>query len=214
MPRAARLVVPGIPLHVVQRGLNRQPCFFGPIDYIAYLDFLRGSAARFGCQVHAYCLMTNHVHLLVTPDTHDACGRLMKQVGQCHVQRINHRLGRTGTLWEGRFYSSLVNTESYVLACYRYVELNPVRAGMVTTPNEYRWSSYRTNAGIGADDSLVPHPVYLALHSDSGARTALYRELCREGIAESVAEEIRKATRLGCAIGTRRRKRGRPFKAK
>src|SRR5262249_33323002 len=139
MPRIARPVLAGLPLHVVQRGINRQSCFFGDADYEGYLEYLGSLAPSFGCAVHAYCLMTNHVHLLLTPETQTACGLLMKNLGQRYVQTVNRRLDRSGTLWEGRFKSCLVPSESYVLACYRYIELNPVRAGMVCAPEQYRW---------------------------------------------------------------------------
>lgn len=212
MPRTARCVVAGYPLHVVQRGLNRQPCFFEHSDYVAYLRYLAEFSTEFGCAVHAYCLMTNHVHLLLTPRSQNACARLMKKIGQCHVQRINHRLERTGTLWEGRFYSSLVTSDSYALACHRYVDLNPVRAAMVKAPDEYRWSSYSANAGFGSNSILSHHPSYLALHTDREARTRAYRDLCAEQLPDAIAEEIRKATRLGGTVGAERRKRGRPSK--
>jgi putative transposase len=158
MPRTARFVIPDISVHVVQRGHNRNGCFFQEIDYLAYLDDLQAFAARFHCSVHAYCLMTNHVHLLITPHTADACAQLMKNVGQRHVQRINARLQRTGSLWEGRFYSCPVPSERYALACYRYIELNPVGAGMVRHPDEYRWSSYRVNAQGRSHGFVTPIP--------------------------------------------------------
>ena len=154
MPRGARAVLVDHPLHVVQRGINRNACFFADTDYRTYLRYLAEFSTRFSCSVHAYCLMTNHVHLLLTPHTPDACARLMKNLGQCYVQGVNQRLRRTGTLWEGRFHSCLVTAERYVLACYRYIELNPVRAGMVAAPGEYRWSSYRANAEARPDALL------------------------------------------------------------
>jgi putative transposase len=209
MPRAARAVLAGYPLHVVQRGINRDACFFAIVDYEAYLRDLARFAPRYGCTVHAYCLMTNHVHLLVTPDTIDSCSRLMKQVGQCHVQRINSRSRRTGTLWEGRFRSCLVTSDSYVLACYRYIELNPVRAGLVERPDAYRWSSFMANAKA-SPDFVKPHPAFEALSANLIARSEAYRALCLAALPERVLEEIRKATRVGCAIGTRRRGKGRP----
>ena len=129
MPRIARSVLAGLPLHVVQRGINRQQCFFSDTDYAVYLKFLAEFSVRFGCSLHAYCLMTNHIHLLLTPERADACALLMKNLGQRYVQSVNRKLGRTGTLWGGRFKSGLVRSESYVLACYRYIEMNPVRAG-------------------------------------------------------------------------------------
>jgi putative transposase len=206
MPRTARVIFPNCPLHVVQRGINRNDCFFCEDDYRDYLGYLAEFSARFQCSVHAYCLMTNHVHLLLTPRTLDACALLMKNLGQQYVQGVNHRLGRSGTLWEGRYFSGLVTSDSYLLLCYRYVERNPVRAHMVPVPGEYPWSSYRTNAGPRRDEFVTPHPAYRTVGRDA------YRAMCDEEISERALEEIRKATRLGHAIGARRRGRGRPRK--
>jgi putative transposase len=214
MPRTARAVLAGLPLHVVQRGINRQQCFFSESDYLTYFRLLEELSVRFGCLLHAYCLMTNHVHLLLTPETSDSCALLMKNLGQRYVQRVNRQLERTGTLWEGRFKSCLVRSESYVLACYRYIELNPVRAGLVALPGQYRWSSYANNAEGRMGGSLSAHPVYEALGLDVEQRTLAYRRLCETPPQESEIEEIRKATRLGCVTGAKRRGRGRPREAK
>ena len=212
MPRAARCVVAGLPLHVVQRGINRSPCFFRDADYAVYLRFLQAFSTEFVCSVHAYCLMTNHVHLLLTPGASDACALLMKKLGQCYVQYVNHNLHRTGTLWEGRFRSCMVNSDSYVLACYRYIELNPVRAGMVAAPGQYRWSSYRVNAE-GAPDALIQtHSAYNALSAETLERCGVYKRLCESSPPAMVLDEIRKATRLGVLAGAVRRARGRPAK--
>ena len=213
MARAARSVLVGLPLHVVQRGINRHRCFFSDVDYATYLRYLQLFSARFGCLVHAFCLMTNHVHLLMTPQTADACARLMKHLGQCYVQCINKRLSRTGTLWEGRFRSCLVRSDSYILACYRYIELNPVRAGMVAAPGQYRWSSYAVNARGKASDLINLHPAYEALGLDAARRASAYQGLCETALSPFLVEEIRKATRVGCVVGTRRRSRGRPPRA-
>lgn len=210
MPRAARSVVVDLPLHVVQRGINRQPCFFERSDFEAYLRYLHEFSARFACSVHAYCLMTDHVHLLLTPHAPEACARLMKQLGQCHVQRINHRLRRTGTLWEGRFHSCVIDSDSYVLACYRYIELNPVRAGMVDAAGGYEWSSYLANVALASSGMLKPNPAFLALGVNAASRSEAYKALFDSPLHDPQVEEIRKATRVGCAVGTRRRKRGRP----
>lgn len=137
-------------LHLIQRGNNRQACFFANDDYRCHLDWLAESAVRTDCAIHAYVLMTNHVHLLVTPTVADSAGQLMKRLGQRYVQRVNRLYRRSGTLWEGRYRSSLVQDETYALACHRYIELNPVRAGMVDHPRDYPWSSYRAKgAGRG-----------------------------------------------------------------
>jgi putative transposase len=214
MPRVARSVLVDCAMHVVQRGIDRSACFFAEADYRDYLRYLGIFSARFGCSVHAYCLMTNHVHLLVTPHNAEACALLMKNLAQCYVQGVNQRLGRTGTLWEGRFYSCLAPSENHVLACYRYIELNPVLAGMVATPAQYRWSSYAANAQGKGDSLLRSHQAYDGLGLDAERRSRAYREMCDEGVPALLVEEIRKATRVGCVIGTRRRQRGRPPKAK
>jgi putative transposase len=154
--------------------------------------------------------MTNHVHLLVTPHTPDSCAKVIKNVGQRHVQRINSRRKRTGTLWEGRFYSCPVAAERYALACYRYIETNPVRAGMVRRPWDYKWSSYRANGAGERNGLLTPHPAYLALAEDPEMRGLRYRQLCEECLDDATLKDIRKATRGGYAIGSARRPRGRP----
>jgi putative transposase len=210
MPRTARAVVPGIALHVIQRGNNRELCFFRESDRTVYLSYLRRFAPRCGCLVHAYCLMSNHVHLLVTPQTADACGALMKKLGQHYVQYVNRAHGRTGTLWEGRFRSCVAASERYVLACYRYIELNPVRAGIVSHPHEYRWSSHHANARAERDDLLAPHPAYAALADGDAPRRFQYRGLFEEALDARLVDEIRSATRNGRALGAPRIPRGRP----
>lgn len=227
MPRRARLLVPGVPVHVIQRGNNRSACFYADEDYRFYLDHLAEQARKHGCAVHAYCLMTNHVHLLLTPVQAGSLGGLMKALGQRYVQYVNRTYRRSGTLWEGRFRSCLMQDEAYVLACYRYIELNPVRAGMVVHPAEYRWSSYRANAQGEADALLTPHELYLAQALDYEARLAAYRELFRYELDPGLVDEIRQATNGNFALGdsrfiaeieqalgrrARRGKAGRPFK--
>jgi putative transposase len=200
-------------MHVVQRGVNREPCFFRERDYADYLALLAAAGRQWSCSIHAYCLMTNHVHLLVTPHHASACARMMKQVNQRYGQRLNSSKARTGTLWEGRFYSALVDTERYALACYRYIELNPVRAVMVSTPRDYRWSSYRSNAEGRFDPLVTPHLSYLALEAGSERRCSLYRSLFDTALEQSVIDEIRKATRGGYRVGEQRPKRGRRARA-
>ena len=174
MPRRPRIKLAGIPQHIVQRGINREACFFAEEDYHCTLHWLTKSAADWRCAIHAYVLMTNHVHLLVTPETPDGPARLMQSIGRRYVQYMNRSYKRSGSLWEGRYKSSVVQAETYLLACMRYIELNPVRAGMVSDHCLYRWSSYRAN-GLGAhDERLTPHPLYLALAPGTqGRRTVL-----------------------------------------
>ena len=210
MPRTARVVVPGTALHVIERGNNRGRCFFRESDREAYLHYLGRFAPRCGCLVHAYCLMSNHVHLLVTPQTQEACGLLMKHLAQHYVQYVNRTHGRTGTLWEGRFRSCVAASERYVLACYRYIELNPVRAGIVSRPDEYRWSSFRANARGEGDGLLDPHPAYLALSERDAPRQRQYRGLFDSALDPRLIDEIRSATRNGFALGAARIPRGRP----
>ena len=210
MPRGARIVLVDSALHIVQRGINRGPCFFTDADYAAYLSYLGEFAEEFGCLVHAYCLMSNHVHLLVTPRRADGVALLMKQLGQCYVQRVNKKLGRTGTLWEGRFHSCLVRSDRYALACYRYIDLNPVRAAMVDQPARYSWSSYGLNASGEARGMLTAHPAYLALGSDGTQRSRAYQQLCQDPLPMTELEDIRKATSVGCVVGTIRKRKGRP----
>jgi len=196
--------LPQVPLHIIQRGNNRQACFFADEDYRCYLDWLKQSADKFACRIHAYVLMTNHVHLLLSSDKTDAAGALMKSLGQRYVQYVNRTYRRSGTLWEGRFRSCLIQEDSYLLVSQRYVELNPVRAGMVGHPAEYRWSSYRANAQGEADELLTPHPLYQALGPDDLSRQAAYRELFRYALEPGLVDEIRRATNGNYALGDER----------
>lgn len=201
MPRRPRVTLPNVPLHIIQRGNNRQACFIADEDYSFYLDWLKEYAGKAGCQIHAYVLMTNHVHLLLSSATSDGVSTLMKALGQRYVQYVNRTYRRSGTLWEGRFRSCLTQEESYLLACQRYIELNPVRAEMVAHPAEYRWSSYRVNAQ-GEESGLVsPHPLYLALGADAAVRQEAYRELFRYELEPGVVDAIRQATNGNFALG-------------
>jgi putative transposase len=200
MPRGPRLIVPGIALHVVQRGHDRRDCFQHDTDYLVYLTNLRELSARAACDVHAYCLMTNHVHLLVTPANLDSCAKLMRNLGQRYVQYFNRRYQRRGTLWEGRYYSCLVESAPYVIACHRYIERNPVRAGMVPSAGSYRWSSYDGNAGQARNRLLTPHPEYLALAANDVARYAAYQDLFAAGDDPTFLTAIRDATNGGFAL--------------
>jgi putative transposase len=201
MPRPRRLVLPTVPLHVIQRGNNRIPCFACRGDYLVYLDMLRECAYDYGCRLHAYVLMTNHVHLLLSPDDENSPSMLMQRLGQRYVQYFNRRHERTGTLWEGRFRSCPVLDDRYFLICQRYIELNPVRANMVAMPDNYPWSSYRINA-LGEHSSLVkPHIVYMSLHQDAAARCAAYRQICTEALPSHLLDEIRQASNGNRPLG-------------
>lgn len=204
MPRRARLAIPGIPWHIIQRGNNRSACFYADEDYRRYLDTLTELAGKFGCAVHAYVLMTNHVHLLITPERQDSAALLMKHLGQRYVQYVNRSYRRSGTLWEGRFRSCLAQDEQYVLACYRYIELNPVRADMVRHPGDYPWSSYRANGNGRFDKLVTAHEQYRRLGHTDEARQAAYRALFRAHLDQDLVQDIRDATNGNYALGSAR----------
>ena len=201
MPRLPRFILPGVAVHIIQRGNDRAACFRRDGDYLLYLLHLRQLSEQFSCSVHAYCLMTNHVHVLLTPGARDACSELMRNLGQRYVQYFNRTYERTGTLWEGRFRSCLVDTARYALACQRYIERNPLRAKMVAHPGEYPWSSYRAHVGTAPDAWLTPHAEYLALSDEVAARREAYRRLLEADLEPGLAHEIREATHAGRPLG-------------
>jgi len=204
MPRKPRFFLPGIPVHVVQRGNNRQAVFFADDDCRAYLGWLEEACQRYGCEVHAYVLMTNHVHLLMTPCERDSVSRAMQYVGRRYVPYVNSCYRRSGTLWEGRFKACLIDGPDYLLICHRYIELNPVRAGMVALPDQYPWSSYRRNA-LAEEDTLVqPHSLYLGLDQEESKRAAAYRELFRGHLDGQVVNDIRAFLQTGTPMGNDR----------
>jgi putative transposase len=204
MPRRARVSLPGVPLHLIQRSNNRSVCFYADEDYQFYLQHLAEQADKHGCAIHAWCLMTNHVHLLLTPHRAESVGLLMKGLGQRYVQYINRTYRRSGTLWEGRFRSCLVQDDAYLLSCYRYIEVNPVRAGMVEHPAEYRWSSYRANAQAERHLLCKPHPLYIAHGNSPEARASAYRELFRHELDPGLVDQLRAATNGNYAFGNQR----------
>lgn len=204
MPRRARVSVPGIPWHIIQRGNNRSPCFYADKDYHKYLDTLGEQAKKFRCDIHAYVLMTNHVHLLLTPWEENSAALLMKHLGQRYVQYFNHRYGRSGTLWEGRYKSCLAQDDNYALTCYRYIELNPVRANMVTRPENYRWSSYCSNAFGHANHLITAHEQYLLLGKTLTQRQIAYRELFSTLMTADDLSAIRRATNGNYVLGNGR----------
>ena len=204
MARRARIHLDGVPLHIVQRGHNRAPCFFAEDNYAAYLHWLGEALTEGGCALHAYVLMTNHVHLLLTPQKALAVPALMISLGRRYVQYVNRSYRRTGTLWDSRYKSSLVQAEDYLLACQRYIELNPVRAAMVDDPANYRWSSYRAN-GLGKGEArLTAHSVYLGLGQTAADRQAAYRALFRPQLDAPAVDELRLALNQGQPVGNRR----------
>lgn len=198
MARLPRPIVPGQPLHIVQRGNNRTLTFAHSEDFGYYLRVLGDASSDFGCSIHAYALMSNHVHLLVTPRDDRAAARMMQAIGRRYVRYFNQGHGRTGTLWEGRFRSTVIDSERYFLACSRYVELNPVRAGIVREPAAYRWSSYRCNARGEPDALITPHPVYVAL---AATPADAYCALFADELGADMVDAIRRASRSGAALG-------------
>lgn len=212
MPRTRRLEQPNVPLHVIQRGNNRTACFFGDVDRRFYLKCLATAAARRSVAVHAYVLMSNHVHLLVTPAEVGAVASMLQDLGRKYVRVINMIHERTGTLWEGRYKSCLVSDERYMLTCHRYIELNPVRAGMVKDPAFYPWSSHAHYALGHRDPLITEHFTYLSLGPSADDRSRAFRSLFHQSLEESVLRSIRDATNAGCALGTDVPKRGRPKK--
>ena len=204
MPRRTPIQLANVPLHIVQRGINREPCFFAEEDYHCYLHWLEEAARDCGCAIHAYVLMTNHVHLLLTPATPGAPTRLMQSLGRRYVQYANRHYRCTGSLWEGRYKSSVVQAEAYLLACMRYIELNPARAAMVIDPGDYRWSSYRANGLAQRDARLTPHSLYLGLDADAALRRQAYRTLFRPQLDAEAVSEVRQALKLGMPLGNER----------
>lgn len=202
MARRSRLRISGVPQHVIQRGNNRQATFFAEKDYRFYLACLHEAACRHDCSIHAYVLMTNHVHLLATTNQPEAMSLVMRDLGRSYVQYVNVTYRRTGSLWEGRFKSSLVDTQRYFIACCRYIELNPVRAGVVNRPEDYRWSSHGFYALGRADTLLTAHDEYLVLGENDAARQRAYRQLfCIQEDASGL-EEIRHAVNRGWPVGS------------
>lgn len=207
MPRPVRLLVPGLTNHVIQRGNNRQPIFFEADDRARYLGWLEEGLAATGCRLHAYVLMTNHVHLLVTGDRAESVPRLLQSLGRRYVGDVNRRYGRTGTLWEGRYKSTILDSERYLLACYRYIEANPVRAAMVSRPDDYPWSSWHANGRGRADPLLTEHETYQALGTSPEQRRLAYRDLFAQGLDAELLATLRDATQRGWVPGRDRFRR-------
>ena len=201
MPRKPRFNLIGIPQHVIQRGNNREPCFYAEQDYRRYFDDLREVAEKYRCRVHAYVLMTNHVHILVTPMVEYGISQMMQALGRRYVYYINKTYKRSGTLWEGRYKASLIDSDAYLLTCMRYIELNPVRANMVSHPGEYQWSSYQANAQDGVDPLIEHHPLYKALGATDESRQSAYRELFRHHIDNETLHEIRASLNHELVLG-------------
>ena len=201
MARLPRLTLPGYPHHVIQRGNNRQPIFASPAQRQTLLDLLHDNAGKFEVAIHAYVLMGNHFHLLATPQTADGLPQMMQAVGRRYVRLFNDAQGRTGTLWEGRYKSTLIQTDRYLLACMAYIDLNPVRAGLVAQAADYPWSSHGHYVGLRTDKLITPHPLYWELGNTPFAREAAYAELVRAGVTEQQRADLTQSALRGWALG-------------
>jgi putative transposase len=201
MARLPRLTVPGHPHHIIQRGNNRQPIFAADADYRRLLEFLEEHSREARVAVHAYVLMSNHFHLLATPETEDGIPHMMQAVGRRYVRYFNDRQQRTGTLWEGRYRSTLIQAERYLLACMVYIDVNPVRAGMVDSADRYPWSSHAHYVSGRADRLITPHPIWWELGNTPFAREAAYRELVQAGLASTQERALTESTLRGWALG-------------
>ena len=201
MARQRRFDVPGLPQHVIQRGNNRSVIFGNEADLAYFHKLMVETTKRCGVAVHAYVFMTNHIHLLATPGIPGAVGKTMQSLGRRYVQYFNRRYHRSGTLWEGRYRATVVDEEKYLLACYRYIELNPVRAEMVALADDFSWSSFRRNATDAADELVTSHPIYEALGQSATQRTRAYRALFKNDLSVQTVEELRERTNKGWVLG-------------
>ncbi|MCP5148395.1 MAG: transposase [Pseudomonadales bacterium] len=202
MARMARLYLPGCSHHVIQRGNNRAPCFTQESDYRRYLEYLSAAAIHVGVAIHSFVLMTNHVHLLLTPKSAGDCGKMMQSLGRRYVRYFNDCYGRSGTLWEGRYKSTLIDSDNYFFTVSKYIELNPVRAKMVRHPGDYPWSSFHSNALGVPCDLLTPHDLYLGLGHCALERQHNYKALFESETAVEILDELRRATNRAWAFGS------------
>lgn len=201
MARLPRLTVPGYPHHLIQRGNNRQAIFAAKADYETLLAMLHENARKFEVELHAYVLMSNHFHLLATPTTQTGLPSLMQAVGRRYVRHFNQSQGRSGTLWEGRYRSTLIQADRYLLACMVYLDLNPVRAGISATPAAYPWSSHQHYIGVRDDKLIAPHALYWSLGNTPFAREAAYAELVTAGIGPQEQQALTNSALRGWALG-------------
>ena len=200
MVRPLRNFPAGSCLHIVQRGDNRRACFHDDEERIRYLELMAHYSRKYHCDLHAYVLMTNHVHILLTVRERNAQSRFMKDLSQQTAYWVHRRHGGSGTMWDGRYHSSHIESEAYLLICQRSIELNPVRAGMVDLPAEYRWSSYRANAEGKGSTLLTPHPVFMGLGRDAESRQSAYKALFDIPLAEKDLQRIRCAAQNDFAL--------------
>ena len=201
MARLPRLTLPDYPHHVIQRGNNRQAIFNASADYLYFLELLHENAKKFEVSIHSYVLMGNHFHLLATPQTDTGLPQMMQALGRSYVRYFNDLQGRSGTLWEGRYRSTLIQTDQYLLTCMAYIDLNPMRAGMVSDPKDYPWSSHGHYVGLRSDKVITPHPHFWSLANTPFGREAAYAEMVRAGISPDSQAALTKATLSGWALG-------------
>lgn len=201
MARLPRLTLPGYPHHVIQRGNNRQPIFASAADYRYLLGLLHENAKKFDVAIHAYVLMGNHFHLLATPQADKGLPLLMQAVGRSYVRYFNDLQGRSGTLWEGRYRSTLIQTDRYLMACMAYIDLNPVRAGMAAEAQDYLWSSHGHYIGLHTDKLITPHPLFWDLGNTPFAREAAYADMVRAGISKDQQLALTSSVLSGWALG-------------
>ncbi|HYJ19222.1 MAG TPA: transposase [Burkholderiales bacterium] len=202
MARLPRFFVQGETLHVIQRGNNRIPIFSANHDYLFFLDCLQQASTEHGLVIHAYVLMSNHVHILASPQHEASLPKTFQSVGRRYVQHFNHAYKRTGTLWEGRYRATLIDSEHYLLTCMLYIELNPVRAGMVDHPADYPWSSYQSNATQVRNTLVTPHELYLRLGQSIEERNDAYKQLFHAQLSDSDVDAIRDATQKAWVLGS------------
>jgi len=201
MPRKPRFFIPGVPVHIVHRGHSRDPVFFEDEDYSTYAYWLGEASKRYSIKIHSFVLMTNHVHILITPPEKTSTSLFMQYIGRRYVPYMNQKYGKSGSIWEGRYKASLVQVEDYFLATMRYIELNPVRAGMVESPSHYRWSSFCHNSGLRAISFVRYHSVYISLAGNDKARFETYKELFRSQLDQEVMKQIADAWLTGTPLG-------------
>jgi len=201
LPRKPRFFLPNVPVHITQRGHSRAPVFFENADYFAYLKWVEEAADRYECDIHAYVLMTNHVHFLVTPNNKQSVSQMMQHIGRCYTPYINYTYGTSGSIWEGRFKASLIQDEQYLLTCMRYIELNPVRANMISNPAQYRWSSYRCNAQGKENQLITQHSLYQRLGRTKHDRCESYKALFKAHLDPEDLMGIRASLQTGTPLG-------------
>jgi putative transposase len=204
MARLPRLVVPNQPHHVIQQGNDLQIIFRDADDYLAFINWLRDASRQFKVAVHAYVLMTNHLHLLATPSDEQGLSKMMQWIGRHYVPYFNRKYGRTGTLWQGRYKATVIEADHYLMTCCRYIETNPVRSGLVASAGDYSWSSYPHHIGLKSDPVITDHPLYWALGNTPFDREIAYKALIEQGVNEDDVAALTEATLKGWAIGSER----------